>query len=54
MAEADPVDADPVRPPSVLLKVELAPGVVVLNVPLVEFVVVWSFVRVAEEMDSTV
>lgn len=30
---------DPVEPPSVMLKVELAPGVVVLNAPLVEFVV---------------
>lgn len=52
MAEADPVDTDSVRPPSVMLKIELAPGVVVLNAPLVEFVV-WPLIRVAEEMDST-
>lgn len=31
---------------------ELAPGVVVLNAPLVEFVV-WPLVRVAAEIDST-
>lgn len=43
---------DPVKPPSVMLKDELASGVVVLNAPLVEFVV-WPLVRVAEEMDST-
>lgn len=46
-------EPDPVWPPSVLLKVELAPGVEVPNVPLVEFVV-WPVVRVAEEIDSTV
>lgn len=53
-AEPDRVDTDPVWPPSVLLKVGPAPGVEVLNVPPVEFVVVWPVVRVAEEMDSTV
>lgn len=46
-------EPDTVWPPSVLLKVEPAPGVEVLNVPLVEFVV-WPVVRVSEEMDSTV
>lgn len=52
MAEVDAVDTVPVRPPSVMLKVELAPGVLVLNAPMVEFVV-WPLVRVAAEMVST-
>lgn len=52
--EPDPDDVDPVWPPSVLLKAELAPGVEVLNVLLVEFMVVWLLVRVTEEMDSIV